>query len=203
MTQVPQPGPENLSLEQAELWRFIVEGPRAKSLRQPVTALPGPFGPWLQIPSVGRCAAEMGEILRFRSILSGDLREIAILTVGVHWKAEFEFWAHSAMARSEGVDETILQALQTGQDPPFKTPQQQLVHSAAVQLLTKGHLPPTLRDRMAEELGWPATVELVALIGYYCMVSFTLNAFDVGLPEGVAHYWRREQTAPLPAPTTS
>jgi 4-carboxymuconolactone decarboxylase len=190
MTDFPQPGPEALSPEQDALWRYIVEGPRGRNLPQPAKTLPGPFGPWLQTPALGRSAAEMGEILRLRSILPGDLREIAILTAGVRWRAEFEFWAHANIARAEGVDEAILHALQSGEDPPFKTVQQRLVHEASVQLLADGDLRRALRDRLAEALGWPATVELVALVGFYCMVCFTLNAFDVGLPEGVASYWR-------------
>src|SRR5258705_424348 len=124
MTDFPQLGLEALNPEQEALWRNIVDGPRGRNMRQPLKTLPGPFGPWLQVPSFGRSAAEMGEILRMRSILPGDLREIAILAVGVHWKAEFEFWAHANVARTEGVDEAILTALQTGAPPPFKTDQQ-------------------------------------------------------------------------------
>jgi 4-carboxymuconolactone decarboxylase len=193
MTDFPQPGPGELSPEQQALWRNIVDGPRGRNMRQPVKILPGPFGPWLQIPDFGQAAAGMGEILRMRSILPGDLREIAILTAGVRWKAEFEFWAHANVARAEGVDEAILEALRDGENPPFKTPQQRLVHEAALHLLSDGDLPRSLRDRLAEELGWPATVELVALVGFYCMVSFTLNAFDVGLPEGVASFWSHDR----------
>ena len=29
-------------------------------------------------------------------------------------------------------------------------------------------------------------VELVATLGYYCLVSLTLNAFELGLPEAIA-----------------
>jgi 4-carboxymuconolactone decarboxylase len=191
MTDFPQLGLEALNSEQEALWRYIVDGPRGRNMHQPLKTLPGPFGPWLQVPEFGHSAAGMGEILRLKSILPGDLREIAILTAGVHWKAEFEFWAHANMARAEGVDEAILTALQTGEEPPFKTDQQRLVHTAARHLLADGQLPRASRDRLADELGWPATVELVALVGFYCMVCFTLNAFDVALPEGVASFWPR------------
>jgi hypothetical protein len=51
-------------------------------------------------------------------------------------------------------------------------------------------LPRTLRGRLADELGWTATVELVALVGL-CRVSFTLDALHVSLPEGVAGGWPR------------
>src|SRR6266853_2084900 len=113
----PVLGPDALDDDQASLWRYVVEGPRGIPAASPF--LPGPFNPWLQVPAFGRCAAEMGEILRMRSILPGDLREIAILTAAVRWKAEFEFFAHSMLASAEGVGQPILDALRDGSDPPF------------------------------------------------------------------------------------
>src|SRR4051812_47445795 len=118
MTDFPQLGPAALNPDQESLWRYVVEGPRRKQIQAAPQALPGPFGPWLQLPKFGRSAAEMGEILRITSILPGDLREIAILTVGAHWKAEFEFWAHAKFARDEGVTEAILDALRDDEEPP-------------------------------------------------------------------------------------
>ena len=40
-------------------------------------------------------------------------------------------------------------------------------------------------------LGDRGIVELVTLCGYYTLVSFTLNAFEVTLPPGVRTHWRR------------
>ncbi len=188
-TNLPILGLDDLDEDQRSLWRYIVDGPRGPSIGAAPSSLPGPFGPWLHLPTFGRSAAEMGEILRMRSVLPGQLREIAILTVGVHWKAEFEFWAHAQIARREGVDERIVRALRDGTDPPFATDDQRLVHDVAVRLLETGKLTETLRDQAGTALGWPAAVELVALVGFYCMVSFTLNAFDVHLPKGQTPIW--------------
>lgn len=188
-TTLPVLGPDDLDENQLSLWRYIVEGPRGASIGAAPSALPGPFGPWLHLPTFGRSAAEMGEILRLRSVLPGDLREIAILTVGARWKAEFEFWAHAQIALREGVDEPIVHALRDGTDPPFATSEQRLVHDVAVELLETGTLSEKIRGQAGQALGWPATVELVALVGFYCMVSFTLNAFGVELPARQAPIW--------------
>jgi len=145
----------------------------------------------MQIPSFGKLAAEMGERLRFRSVLPGPLRELAILTTGVHWKAEFEFWAHARAARAEGLPDAVIDALQAGTAVPYQDDLQRLVHTAAKDLVETGRLRVNLADELAKKLGWPAVVELVALVGFYCMVSFTLNAFDVALPDGVASIWNR------------
>ncbi len=124
-------------------------------------------------------------------MLPGPLRELAILTTGVHWKAEFEFWAHARAARAEGLPDAVIDALQAGTAVPYQDDVQRLVHTAAKDLVETGRLRVNLADELAKKLGWPAVVELVALVGFYCMVSFTLNAFDVALPDGVASIWNR------------
>jgi len=191
MSGLPLVGKDDLDGEQRDLWDYILKGPRGASLSGPIKFLPGPFNPWMQIPSFGKLAAEMGERLRFRSVLPGKLRELAILTTGVHWKAEFEFWAHARVARAEGLPDGVINALQAGADVPYEDDLQRLVHTAANDLVATGRPRPNLAEELADALGWPAVVELVALVGFYCMVSFTLNAFDVRLPEGVAPIWNR------------
>jgi 4-carboxymuconolactone decarboxylase len=118
MSGLPLVGQEDLDADQKALWDYILKGPRGASLSGPIKFLPGPFNPWMQIPSFGKLAAEMGERLRFRSVLPGKFRELAILTAGVHWKAEFEFWAHARVARAEGLPDAVIQALQGGLQSP-------------------------------------------------------------------------------------
>jgi 4-carboxymuconolactone decarboxylase len=121
-------------------------------------------------------------------VLPGKLRELAILTASDHWKAEFEFWAHARVARAEGLPDSVIDALQAGTAVPYEDDLQRLVHAAAKDLVETGRPRSQLPEKLADALGWPAVVELV---GFYCMVSFTLNAFDVALPEGVAPIWNR------------
>src|ERR1700682_945759 len=186
MSGLPLVGQEDLDADQKILWDYILEGPRAASLSGPIKYLPGPFNPWMQIPSFGKLAAEMGERLRFRSVLPGKLRELAILTTGVHWKAEFEFWAHARVARAEGLPDSVINALQAGTAVPYEDDLQRLVHTAAKDLIETGRPRVHLVDELADKLGWPAVVELVALVGFYCMVSFPLSAFDAPHPDRVA-----------------
>jgi 4-carboxymuconolactone decarboxylase len=191
MSRLPLVGQEDLDAEQKALWDYLLKGPRAASLSGPIKFLPGPFNPWMQIPSFGKLAAEMGERLRFRSVLPGKLRELAILTAGAHWKAEFEFWAHARAARAEGLPDSVINALQAGTAVPYEDDLQRLVHNAAKDLVATGRPRGNAAEELADKLGWPSVVELVALVGFYCMVSFTLNAFDVALPDGVAPIWNR------------
>ncbi len=189
MVEFPKLRHGDLNDEQRALWDDIVEGPRKASMGTPTAELGGPFNAWLQIPSFGRIGSKMGERLRFGSLLDGRARELAILTVGAHWKAEYEFWAHARMARAEGLPEAIIEALRTGETPPCENETQRLVHQVAHDLLHTGRVCDDLHAAASRALGHPKLVEVVALVGYYCLVSFTLSVADARLPEGEAPIW--------------
>jgi 4-carboxymuconolactone decarboxylase len=55
-------------------------------------------------------------------------------------------------------------------------------------------VPREIYDDAVAQFGVAGVVELTALIGYYTMVSMTLNAHEIPLPEGVK--------APLAGPTS-
>jgi len=94
----------DLDAEQAALWDSVMDGPRgAAPWMVNDGVLAGPFNAWLHIPEVGRALAAAGEVLRFSSGLPAVVRELVILTVGAHWRSEFEFWAHSGIGRREGM----------------------------------------------------------------------------------------------------
>jgi 4-carboxymuconolactone decarboxylase len=63
------------------------------------------------------------------------------------------------------------------------------VHLVARQLLTTGRIDAPTYAAAQELLGDRGMVEIVALCGYYTLVSFTLNAFDVPLPPGEEPTW--------------
>ena len=65
--------------------------------------LVGPFNAWVHAPAVGARMSALGAELRFGTSLERRLLELAIITVGAFWKAEFEWWAHVRMARQHPV----------------------------------------------------------------------------------------------------
>ena len=50
--------------------------------------------------------------------------------------------------------------------------------------LAAGPLPAITYKRAVDAFGEQAAAELIYLVGLYCMVSTTLNGFNVPLPEG-------------------
>ena len=64
-------------------------------------------------------------------------------------------------------------------------PLERVVYDFAVALLDTGTVEPAVYEAAHARLGDEGLVELVTLADYYTLVSFTLNAFEVPLPEGV------------------
>ena len=179
----------DLNDAQTQLWNDITQGPRgAAPWMVQDGSLTGPFNAWLQIPDIGRAFASAGEHLRFSSSLDAVTRELVILTVGAHWRSEFEFWAHAGIARDAGMSENLISAIESGSSAAVKEASMSdthpMIHSAVSSLVEHGVIPEPQLAELTSKLGEPTAVEIVALAGYYTLVSFTLNTFAVPLPEG-------------------
>lgn len=144
----------------------------------------GPFGPWLHSPGLADPAQGVGAFLRYGSKMPANLRELAICTVGQHWQANFEWFAHAPIAIDEGVDAGAIELLRTGQKPAPLTDDEQLVHDLATEIINSGRLSDDSYKKGAAALGDELMVELVGLCGYYTLISFTLNVFQVPVPDG-------------------
>lgn len=146
--------------------------------------LRGPFNAWLHAPAVGQPAQQLGEAIRFETELEPALRELAILTVAAKWRADYEWWAHRTIALKTGLTEAAVDGIKNGALPVSAGPAARAVYDFADELLTRHRVSDDTYRRAAETLGDQGVIELVAVLGYYSLVSMTLNAFEVAMPQG-------------------
>jgi 4-carboxymuconolactone decarboxylase len=190
MTRIPYVRREELGPEGQQLWDDIADR-LGESLVTAEAGLAGPFNAFVTAPGAGRRLSALGGTLRFGTSIERRLSEIAIITIGARWQAEFEWWAHAPMAREHGVSDAVVDAIGRGEDPPFEADDERAVYTAARQLGLSGHLDQDAYDAAHRFLGDTGMVELVSLCGYYTLISFLLNAFAVPLPPGAAPMWDR------------
>jgi 4-carboxymuconolactone decarboxylase len=188
MSRLPFLRPDELGEEGRALWDVLTET-RGAGLVGPEGGLMGPFNAWLHAPAVGGRLAELGTVLRYGTAVDRRLLEVAIITIGARYRAEFEWWAHSRMARSHGVADEVIAAIARGEAPPFTNDDERVVHAVATQLGADGRIDDATYASAREVLGDRGVVEIVTLCGYYTLVCFTLNAFDVALPPGESPTW--------------
>lgn len=169
----------DLDAEQRKVLDAIQGGPRGNM------GLAGPFGVYVRAPGVGNAAQALGAAVRFNTELPENVKEVAICTVGAFFHSKFEFAAHAALASKAGVAQNIIDALQKGETPDFEDEQERIAYGIASQLLAIHRVDDATYAQGKAILGETQLVELVATVGYYCLVSFTLNVFQVPLREGM------------------
>jgi 4-carboxymuconolactone decarboxylase len=191
MSRIPYVRREDLEPDGQQLWDSIVSG-RGGQVVNADGSLAGPFNAFVTAPSAGRRLSSLGAVLRFGTSIERRLSEIAIITVGARWRAEFEWWAHARMAREHGVADAVVDAIGRGEDPPFAADDERTVYMVAYQLSHSGQVDSDSYDTARRLLGDCGMVELVALCGYYTTISFLLNAFAVPLPPDATPLWADE-----------
>ena len=188
MSRLPYLQRDDLDDAGRAVWDALTSS-RGRNIVNDAGGLVGPFNAWVHAPGVGARLSELGAALRFETSLDRRLLELAIIVVAAHWKAEFEWWAHARMAREHGVDDAIVAAIGRGETPSFEADDEAFVYTFVRQLVVDGGVDDATFTSAVDRLGHHGVVELASLCGYYTLVSFTLNAFAVPLPPGVAPAW--------------
>lgn len=172
------------------LWDRLVDT-RSSSMQMvgPDGALVGPFNAFVHAPELGKRLSSLGVHLRFGTSVERRLIEVAICTVGAHFHAEFEFWAHARMAIEHGVSPDVVEMLRAGGRPDFERDDERIVHQLVTQSLVDHRVSDEVYAEAQELLGEQGLVELISVAGYYCLASVLLNLFDVALPDGVEPAW--------------
>src|ERR1700691_1838769 len=98
MRRLPYLRYDDLDPAAKEVWDAIV-GSRADAILNEQGGLTGPFNAPGQAPASGRPLTSLGLALRYETSIPRRLTEVAILTVGARWQAEFEWWAHAQQGR--------------------------------------------------------------------------------------------------------
>jgi 4-carboxymuconolactone decarboxylase len=155
----------------------------------PDGTLVGPFNAFLHSPSIGRAAAALGEAVRFDATFDRGTIELITVVVAVHWRADFEYWAHRRAAIESGVPVELIDAVAAGRPITSAVRADEVVVTATRELLTTGRLNDDTYSCALELLRPAGIVDLVTLVGYYTLVSLTLNAFEVSAPVPSSELW--------------
>lgn len=166
----------DLSAEQQAIIDHIRSGPRG--------GLGGPFIPWLESPELADRAQKLGKFARYDTTLPTRLSELAILFTARRWSSQFEWHHHAPIARDAGLPEDVIDAIHRGEHPPFDADDEAAVYRFCEELYETTRVSRQTFEEARDHLGHQGVVELVGILGYYSLVSMTLNVFHVPLPGG-------------------
>lgn len=176
MSRLPDLPYDRMGPEQQRIHDEIVAGPRG--------AVVGPLKAWLHSPALADRAQKLGAYTRYHSALSPNLSELAILVTGRIWEADFEWYSHVGPARDAGISEAVIEAIRSGAEPPLDDEKSRAVYTVARELHENRRLSDHTYAKAEAALSHQALVDLVGILGYYTLISMTLNAFDITTPDG-------------------
>jgi alkylhydroperoxidase family enzyme len=143
----------------------------------------GPWNPWLHFPKIGGPIWELVKALSTAPTLPKPVREVAILVTGAKFHSGYELYAHVLMAELRGLDDETIATIVAGQRPNSLDADEALAYDVASSLVRGGVLQELVYKKAVERFGEDGAAELIYLVGLYCLVSVTLNGFDVPVPE--------------------
>ena len=154
----------------------IMAGPRGR--------MNGPFNAWLRSPELADRLQKVGEYVRFNSSLDKRLNEMAIIMTAQAWSSQYEWYAHAPLAIKAGLDPAIIAAIGAGRKPDNMKDDEAIVWEFTTQLRRDHGVDDAIYARALEKFGEPGIMDLVAVNGYYDVVSMTLNVARVAPPAG-------------------
>jgi 4-carboxymuconolactone decarboxylase len=142
----------------------IMSGPRKR--------MSGPFNAWLRSPELADRLQKVGEYVRFNTSLDKRLNEMAIIMTAQYWGVQYEWYAHAPLAIKAGLDPEIVAAPGAGNKPEKMKDDEAIVWEVNDAIYAKA----------VEKFGENGVMDLVAVNGYYDVVSMTLNVVHVSPP---------------------
>ncbi len=187
--RLPWPTPDELDAAQRTVYDRIVGGPRASTspafrLTDAAGRLEGPFNSMLVNPEVGDALQQLGAAIRYGTALPDRCREIAILTLAVERRSNFEWYAHARVGQRCGLTVDELTALHDRGGVASLSPTERLVRRAVTALCRTGDLDDALHADLADALGRYQLAELITLAGYYDLLALSLRVWRTPLPSG-------------------
>lgn len=179
--------PSALTIEQKTIYENMRTGVAAKYSVFTTTredgAFVGPWNAWLHDPEIGGAMWELCKAMTKAARLPDNVRQIAILVAGHRFRAGYEIYAHEAVAIARhGMSVDRLLALRNETKPSDLSQEESLGYDVAHALVQGGILPEAIYRDALVTFGQGALNELIYLVAYYCMLSVTLNGYDVPVP---------------------
>jgi 4-carboxymuconolactone decarboxylase len=170
---------------QQALATAIQTGPRANVPGRD-NSIGGPFNIWLRSPGVGDLIQQLGAELRFRSSIPAALNEFAIIITAREWSSQYEWHAHHRLALAAGLPASVAEDLVQGRRPGGMSEDQRIVYDFCTEMHRTHFVSDATFAAAKARFGEQGVVDLIAVSGFYVMVSMALNVGRVSIPNGGA-----------------
>jgi 4-carboxymuconolactone decarboxylase len=166
---------------QRRVYDAIASGPRGR--------VPRPFQPLLRSPELADQVQKLGEYVRFKTSVPARLNEFAILINARFMDCQFEWFGHKPLVIKNGIAESILDDLAQNKRPKGMKPDEELVYDFCTTLSRQHSVDDELFQRAVATLGEQGVIDLIAVSGFFIMMSLAINVAELPIPPGEKPPW--------------
>lgn len=146
-------------------------------------AVQGPFTMFMHNPELAGRVAHLGAYIRFEGDLDMRVRVLAAMTVGREFETMYVWGAQTEGARKLGVPESTIDAIRAKRTSGMP-PEDALIVEFTQQLVQNHRVSQRTFDAIQKRFGDEQLIQLTGTIGYYAMLSMTVNACQLQAGEG-------------------
>jgi len=142
--------------------------------------VPGVFQVLLNTPHVAHRVANVGAFLLYEGMLPQQIKMLVWLITAREFDCEYEWGAGASHARKAGLPQELIDAISRGARPASLSEEQAEVLAFCHELMRGAHhISEKTYGAVVARFGVPAAVQIVATLGYFAMMAYVLNAFEV------------------------
>ena len=152
----------------------------------------GPGSVMINSPDMRERANNLVKYFREVSDLPQPIQELIMILTARHMDCQYIWFAHSARARQHGLSDELVDAIRDKKPLPELPADQDAVAKYVVELFTNHKVNQSTFDTVIGIFGAQRLTEITTMMGYYSLLAFNVNAFEVDVPTGGS-----EQLLPL------
>lgn len=143
-----------------------------------------PFNVYLRSPELAEQLRRVAEYIRFRTSLPARLNEFAILITARQWGSQYEWFAHHRLALKAGLNPSVAEDLAQGRRPAGMQEDETIIYDFSHQLHNQHGVSDATFKAAVDKFGEQGVTDLIAVNGYYVLVSMILNVDRAPVPGG-------------------
>jgi len=177
MARVAEVRREDLTPRQQEVYDDIMR-------TRPRKVMTGPFSVWIHTPEIAENADRLVNCFRTNPSLDRRLLELIILMMCRSASVNYAWAVHEPLALKEGLTQATIDAIRARREPVFERDDERLIYDFVTELLQTKTVTAATFERAKSALGLEAVIETVTCAGFYGMVGYVLNVFDIPQQSG-------------------
>ena len=144
----------------------------------------GPGSAMINSPEMRKRANHLVNYLRDESSLPKRIQELAMILTARNMDCQYIWFAHSIRAKEQGISAEFVDNLRDRKALPQLPADEQTVVNYATELFNNHRVTDATFQAAIDQFGALGLTELTTLFGYYSLLAFNANSFDIDVPDG-------------------